>query len=89
MIGPLVHSACNSISRKAFQAAGRNFHAEKLAAEGERTAIYYVAVFAEIERCRVAQVPTLIGERSIPREPTTDLPYGVRACIDNERSAQE
>lgn len=66
-IGAVARSVCNPWH----QASAR------LAAESERTAIYYVAVFAEIERCRVAQVPTLIGERSIPRAPTTSLPYGV------------
>lgn len=72
MTGALVHSACNELARQAFKAAGRNYHAEKLATEHERMRRYYIALYAEMERCRVAQVPMLIGagiEYGVPNAP--------------------
>ena len=66
-IGTTARSVCNP----PHQAIAR------LTAARERSAIYYVALYSEMERCRVAQEPMVIGERSIPMAPTTALPYGV------------
>jgi hypothetical protein len=41
----------------------------RLDAEEERTCIYYIALYSEMEYCRLARIPTLIGEHSIPAAP--------------------
>lgn len=44
----------------------------RMAEDRERQARYYVALYAEMERCRVAQVPMLIGagvDYGIPAAP--------------------
>ena len=60
-VGAAVYSICADFGRCGFQSSGRNYHAEKLAAEAERKRIYYIALYADMERARAAQVPMVIG----------------------------
>lgn len=84
VVGALVHSACATMGREAFKAAGRNYHLEKLEAERERTRRYYIALYAEMERCRVAQVPMMFGAGLLDagafiRPPNAGSTYGFQS----------
>lgn len=63
LIGAVARSVCNPPQ----QAIAR------LNDQAERTRIYYVALYAEMERCRVAQVPMLIGiNYGVPNAPQSN-----------------
>jgi hypothetical protein len=62
LIGAVARSVCNP----PHQARA------SLDADAERKVIYYIALYAEMERCRGAQVPMVIGagiEYGIPTAP--------------------
>lgn len=91
-LGAAVYSTCNDMARQAHKAAGQNFHALKLAEDKERMRRYYIALYADMERARLAQVPLVIGvdlDYSVPARPdgVGDVPAKPDRDTDGEVSA--